>query len=63
MPFQQQTEKARGGTPIAPGLDEEVDHVTVLVNCPPHILLLALDVHEQFVQVPRVAQLKGVLWH
>ena len=28
LSFQQHTEKARGGTPIAPGLDEDVDHVS-----------------------------------
>ena len=55
LPFQQLTEKARGGTPIAPELDEDVDHVTVLVNGTPQILPLALDVHEQLVQEPGVA--------
>ena len=42
--------------PIAPGLDEDVDHIAVLVNGTPQILALALDVHDQFVQVPGVAQ-------
>src|SRR5712692_3508791 len=39
LPFQQLTEEAFGRTPIAPGLDEEVDHVAVLVDGPPEILL------------------------
>ena len=56
LPFQQLAEKACGGTPIAPGLDEDVDHIAVLVNGTPQILPPALDVHEQFVQVPGVAQ-------
>src|SRR5712692_6508258 len=56
LPFQQLPEEAFGRTPIAPGLDEEVDHVAVLVDGPPEILLATLDIHEQFVQGPRVAQ-------
>jgi len=49
-------EKAFGCAPIAPWLNEDVDHVTVLVDGPPQILQATVDVHEQFVQVPRVAQ-------
>src|SRR5713226_1298600 len=54
LAFQQLPEEARGGTPIAPGLHEDVDHVAVFVDRPPEIMLLALDIDEQFVQVPRV---------
>src|SRR5713101_1384712 len=35
LPFQQLPEEAFGRTPIAPGLDEDVDHVAVLVDGPP----------------------------
>ena len=56
LPLQQRPEEALGCMPIAPGLDEDVDHVAVLVNGTPEILPLALDVHEEFVQVPGVAQ-------
>src|SRR6266566_2199029 len=56
LPFQQLTEEASCRTPIAPWLDEDVDHIAVLVDGPPEILLATLDVHEQFVQVPGVAQ-------
>ena len=56
LPLQQHTEKACRGTPIAPGLDEDIDHIAVLVDGTPQILPLALDGHEQFVQVPGVAQ-------
>jgi hypothetical protein len=48
--------KKRLAARITPGLDEDVDHITVLVDGPPEILLPTLDVHEQFVQVPGVAQ-------
>src|SRR6266849_3999642 len=54
LAFQQLPEEARGGTPIAPGLHEDIDHVAVFVDRPPEIMLLALDIDEQFVQVPRV---------
>jgi hypothetical protein len=37
-------------------LDENIDYVTILVDSPPQILSLTLDRHEQFVQVPGVAQ-------
>jgi hypothetical protein len=48
-------EEACGGTPIAPGLVEDVDHVAVLVHGPPEILLAPVDVDEQFVQIPGIA--------
>ena len=54
--FQQFTEETRGRTSIPAGLDEDVYHVTVLVDGPPEILPAALNVHEQLVQIPRVAQ-------
>src|SRR2546427_10453371 len=54
--FQQLPEEAFGGTPVAPWLNEDVDHVAVLVDGPPEIVLATLDIHEQFVQVPGVAQ-------
>ena len=56
LPFQQLAEEASGGTPITPGLHEDVDHVAGLVHDPLQIQLLPLDVEEQFVQVPDVAQ-------
>ena len=56
FPFQQPAEKALGRAPVAPGLHEEVDHVAVLVDRRPQILLPPLNVDEQFVQVLRVAQ-------
>ena len=52
LPFQELTEEAHGRTPIPPRLDEDVDHITVLVDGPPDILLPPLNADEQFVQVP-----------
>jgi hypothetical protein len=56
LPFQELPEEALGRMPISPGLDEDVDRITVLVDGSPEILLSPLDVDEQFVQVPGVAQ-------
>ena len=33
-------------------MDEDVDEVTVLVNCPPEIPTSALDLHKQLVEIP-----------
>ena len=36
-------------------LNEDVDHIPILVNSPPQIMPLALNVHEELVQVPDVS--------
>ncbi len=54
LTFQQFAEEAFGRTPIATWLDEDVDHVAVLIDGTPEIAPLTLDDHEEFVQVPRV---------
>ena len=41
-----------GRPAIASRLDQDVDHVTVLVHGAPQILLPALDRHEELVQIP-----------
>ena len=55
LPFQHFAKESDGRSPIAPRLHEDVDLVTVLIDRPPEILLPSLDVHEQLVQIPRVA--------
>jgi hypothetical protein len=59
LPLQQFAEETLSGTPIAPRLDENVDDVPVLIDRPPEILLPTLDMHEEFVQVPRVAHVSS----
>jgi hypothetical protein len=46
----------RGRLAITPGLDEDVDEVTILVNRSPEIPTSALDVHKQLIEIPGVAQ-------
>ena len=55
LSFHQFPEETRGRPSITPGLDEDVYHVTVLVDGPPEIVTSALNIHEQFIQTPRVA--------
>jgi hypothetical protein len=55
LAFQQLAEEADGGSPIAPGLHEDVDCVAVLVYGTPQILQPPLDLDEQFGQMPGVA--------
>jgi hypothetical protein len=55
-PFNNFRKKRSAARRFAPWLNEDVDHVTVLVDGPPKILQATVDVHEQFVQVRRVAQ-------
>ena len=37
-------------------LNEDVNHVAVLVHSPPQIVALALNLHEKLIQVPGVAE-------
>ena len=55
-PFNSLRKKRSAAPSIAPWLDQDVDDVTVLVDGRPEILLTTLNVHEEFVQVPGVAQ-------
>jgi len=56
LPLQQFAEEPSGRTRIALSLNEYVDHVSILIDGPPEIVALALDVDEDFVQVPDVSQ-------
>ena len=56
LPLQQFAEEPSGRTRIALSLNEHVDHVPILIDGPPEIVALALDVDEDFVQVPDVSQ-------
>jgi hypothetical protein len=51
----QVTEEAPGCGLVAPVLHKDVEHVAVLVDGPPQVLLLVVDLDEDFVQVLLVA--------
>lgn len=56
LPAQWYSKESFGGALIAAWLNQDVNHVTVLIHRPPEILLLAVDSNEDFVQVPAVAE-------
>ncbi len=54
-PLEQLAKEPRGGVAIPAGLEEDVDDLALLVDGPPEVLTLAANRHEEFVQMPRVA--------
>ncbi len=56
LPLQHFAEEAFGGFPITARLDENIDHVTILINGAPEILSFASDRDEDLVQVSRIAE-------
>ncbi len=56
LTFQQLTEEAFGGAGVSPSLNQDIKHITVLINAAPEILSSTLDRDEHLIQVPRVAQ-------
>ena len=56
LTFQQFPKETLSRSSITPGLDEDVDHVTVLVHGPPEIPPSTLNLHEQLVEIPGVTQ-------
>ena len=54
--FQQFPKEPDGGTPIPSRLDQDVEHIAILVHGAPEVLLATIDRHEGFVKVPGVAQ-------
>jgi hypothetical protein len=45
-----------GGALIAARLNQDVDHIAVLIHGPPEIVLLTIDSDKEFVQMPGVAE-------
>jgi hypothetical protein len=56
VPTQEPSKKPFCSALITMRLDQNVNHVTVLIHCAPQILLLAVDSYEDLVQVPVVPQ-------
>ncbi len=56
MPFQQLAEESFGGFLITARLDEDINHITILVYRAPEVLAFALYLYEDLVQVPRVTK-------
>ena len=57
MTFQEFAKEAFCCTPVAPRLDEDINHVPILIDRPPQILPLTVDGDKDFVQKPSVSEL------
>jgi hypothetical protein len=55
LPLQELAKEPFGRVGISVFLNEDVDHIPVLIDGPPEIVPLAPDVHEQLVQMPDVS--------
>jgi hypothetical protein len=55
-PLQESLKKALCRTLITTRLNQYVDHVSVLIDCSPQVVLLAVDSHEDFIQMPDIAK-------
>jgi hypothetical protein len=53
---QQSSKESFCGALIPARLNQDVDHIAVLIHGTPQIFLLAVDPHEDFVQVPNIAE-------
>ena len=56
LSLQELDKEAFRRTTVTPGLDEDVDHVAVLIHCTPEILPFAVDRNKDFVQEPRITE-------
>jgi hypothetical protein len=55
--LQQLAEEALGRGGAAPALDQDIEYISVLVDRPPKIMLLAADADEHLVHLPLFARL------
>src|SRR5215212_2744764 len=55
LPLQQLSQQALGGALITPALDQHVEYDAVLIDRAPQPVLLAGDLHHNFIQVPFVS--------
>ena len=54
--FQDLTKEALSGPAISPLGDQNIDHVSILIDSPPQIEVLSSDFEEEFIDVPDVAE-------
>ena len=55
MIFQQALEKTLCCLAITPPLKKHVNHLTILIDCTPKVVLLALDLHKYFIDEEGIA--------
>jgi len=54
--FQQSPEETLCSSPVTTRLEKHIDHLAILVNSPPQILLLSTNLHKCFVDVERITE-------
>jgi len=53
---QQSLKESSGCSLVRARLNQDVDHLAILIDRSPEVVLLAVDSHEEFVQMPGIAQ-------
>jgi hypothetical protein len=59
-PLEQLAQEPRGGVAIPAGLEQDVDDLAVLVDGSPEVVALTANGHEEFVEMPGVADRPGL---
>jgi len=54
--FQQSPEETLSSSPVTTRLEKHIDHLAILVNSPPQVLLLATNLHKYFVDVECITE-------
>ena len=54
--FQQSFEETRSSRSVTTCLEKHIDHLAILVNGPPQVLLLAIYLHKYFVDVESITE-------
>jgi hypothetical protein len=57
-PFEELPKELLGGILISSALDENIQHIAVLINRPPQVMELAIDFEEDFIKMPFVTGLR-----
>jgi hypothetical protein len=56
LALHQLAKKPLSGSAIATSLDQDIDHIAILIDGAPQILLPAADLHEDLIEMPRIAE-------
>ena len=56
MLFQQPLEKTLSSSPVTTCLEKHIDHLAILVNSPPQVLLFSINLHKHFIDVKCIAE-------
>jgi hypothetical protein len=56
QPLQQFPKEALGGALVPALLDQDIQHLAILIDCTPQIVALAINRDKHFVEIPRVTQ-------